>query len=71
MKKSLRLYGIEDILIKSWNHLAIDVSKIRCDAYDFEKGDISAINSFHGEYLSNYSWAEFTTGKYSKIINEL
>ena len=37
-------------------------------AYDFEKGDISAINSFHGEYLSNYSWAEYTTGKYAKII---
>ena len=71
LKKSLRLYGIEEILIKSWNHLSIDVSKIRCDAYDFEKGDISAINSFHGEYLSNYSWAEFTTGKYVKIINGL
>ena len=71
LKKSLRLYGIEEILIKSWNHLSIDVSKIKCDAYDFEKGDISAINSFHGEYLSNYSWSEFTTGKYVKIINEL
>jgi two-component SAPR family response regulator len=64
LRSTLKNAGIESILIKTWNNLAIDVSKVKCDSYDFEKGDLIAINSFHGEYMSNYSWAEFTTGHY-------
>ncbi|MBR5263870.1 MAG: response regulator [Clostridia bacterium] len=64
LRSTLRSAGIEHILIKSWNNLALDISQLRCDAYDFEKGDLLAINSFHGEYMVNYSWAEFTTGHY-------
>ncbi|MGN0527911.1 MAG: response regulator [Eubacterium sp.] len=64
LKKTLKSAGIEDVLIKTWNHLALDTSKIKCDAYDFEKWDSAAVNSFHGEYMVNYSWAEFTAGKY-------
>ena len=70
LKASLKEAGIEDILIKTWNHLAVDVSKIKCDAYDYEKGDMAAVNSFHGEYMSNYSWAEFTTGRYVQMEME-
>ncbi|MGN0533761.1 MAG: response regulator [Eubacterium sp.] len=64
LKKTLKSAGIDNILIKTWNHLALDTSKIKCDAYDFEQWDTVAVNSFHGEYMVNYSWAEFTTGKY-------
>ena len=39
-------------------------SKYAYDAYDYEKGNAVAVNSFHGEYMVNYSWAEFSTGKY-------
>lgn len=45
----------------------MDVNKVKCDAYDFEKGDLVAINSFRGEYMANYSWAEFTTGHYTML----
>lgn len=68
LKNTLKSAGIESVLNKSWNSLSIDISKIKCDAYDFEKGDLVAINTFHGEYMSNYSWAEFTTGKYVQMI---
>ena len=64
LKKALVAAGAEDILIKTHNHLSVDVSKFQCDAYNYEKGDIAAIDSFHGEYMVNYSWAEFTTGRY-------
>ena len=67
LKNSLKAAGIEDILIKTWNHLSLDISKIKCDAYDYEKWDAVAVNSFHGEYMLNYSWAEFTTGMYSQV----
>lgn len=61
MVKSLKEAGIEDILIKKWNYLAIDVSKVCCDYYDFLNQDVFAVNTYMGEYMSNYSWAEFTT----------
>ena len=67
LRKTLRGAGVESILVKSWNHLALDISKVTCDAYDFEKGDLFAINAFHGEYMANYSWAEVTTGYYVRL----
>ena len=71
LRNSLRNMEIEDILVKSWNHLAIDTSRIKCDSWEYEKGDTAAINSFHGEYMVNYSWAEETTGKYTQMENKL
>lgn len=70
LRSTLREAGIEDILIKSRNHLAIDVNKIQCDAYDFEKWDAVAVNAFKGEYMTNYSWAEFTNGNYVRMQKE-
>lgn len=64
LKKALIAAGAEDILIKTHNHLSVDITKFKCDAYDYEKKDATAISSFHGEYMINYSWAEFTTGRY-------
>ena len=48
----------EDLIARGY------LTEEECDAYDFEKGDLLAINSFRGEYMVNYSWAEFTTGHY-------
>jgi two-component SAPR family response regulator len=64
LRKTLRSVGKEDILIKTRNHLSVNPDKVRCDAYDYEKGIMSAVNSFRGEYMVNYSWAEFKTGVY-------
>ncbi len=60
--KTLKSVNAEDMLIKKRNDISIDISKFDCDYYDFLKGDIRAVNSYAGEYMSNYSWAEFTTG---------
>ncbi len=59
MMKALKENGIEDIVIKKWNSLAIDPSKIECDFYDFLNGNP---NAFTAEYMSDYSWAELTNG---------
>lgn len=70
LRNTLRKVGREDILIKTRNHLSVDPDKFKCDAYDYEKGDIAAINSFRGEYMVNYSWAEFKTGSYIRLEQE-
>ena len=71
LKNALRDAGVEDILIKTHNHLAVDVQKFKCDSYDFEKWDVAAINSFRGEYMAEYSWAEFTNGRYANIAQKI
>lgn len=67
LKSTLSAAGVEDLLIKTYNHLAIDVEKFKCDAYDYEKYDAVAMNAFRGEYMVNYSWAEYTGGRYLQM----
>ena len=59
MRNTLKKAGVEDVLRKSYNHLAVDVEKIECDYYRFLDGDTKAINQYNGEFMMNYSWAEF------------
>ena len=70
LRNTLKKNGVEDILIKSWNQLSIDINKVKCDAYDFEKYDLVAINSYEGDYMFGYSWAEFSVPKYDKILQD-
>lgn len=60
LRHTLRDYGVEDILIRSRNSTALDKEKVRCDVYEFYEGDVAALNLYQGEYMANYSWAEFT-----------
>lgn len=62
LRKTLKKAGVADILIKSRNRTAVDVSRINCDLYNFIDGDVAAVNAYRGEYMSSYSWAEFTNG---------
>lgn len=59
MIRSLKDEGISDILIKERNYYAIDPKKFLCDRYEFEAGKQYAVNKFRGEYMNQYSWAEF------------
>lgn len=63
LRKTLNRAGVGEILIKARNRTAVDVSQISCDLYEFIDGDVASINAYRGEYMSNYSWAEFTNGK--------
>lgn len=65
MNLALKNVGAEDIVIKRRGFYYIDTSKISCDFYDYAKGGIEAVNSYQGEYMTNYSWAEFTTASLS------
>ena len=70
LKDILKEEGLEEILVddnKRGKYL--DTTKFDCDLYDFLDGDRKAINSFSGEYMSEYSWAEPRTG-YLQAIKE-
>ena len=59
MRNTFKSRGVEEVICKSYNYLAVNIDKIDCDYYRFLEGDAKAINQYNGEFMSNYSWAEF------------
>lgn len=59
----LKEAGLEALLVKKHNYYAVDTSQFYCDLYAYEAGDLTAINAFKGEYMTQYSWGELTLGK--------
>ena len=62
MTKLLREVGAEAVLRKSYNGVSLDTQKMDCDYYRFLRGEVSAVNQYQGEFMPQYSWAEFITG---------
>jgi two-component SAPR family response regulator len=56
--KTLKSLNAENIIIRKWKQLAVVPSKISCDFYDMLEGDVKAVNSYAGEFMAQYSWAE-------------
>lgn len=62
LRMTLNAAGAGDVLVKSWNSLAIDPTRIDCDSYRFAAGDPQAVNQYRRDYLPAYAWAEFSIG---------
>lgn len=60
LKHTLEKYGCENIILSRKGALGIDVSKIRCDYFDYLNKKDDSPDSFRGEYMTQYSWAEDT-----------
>ena len=69
LRDTLHEHGVEDIFELSRGNMRICPEKIECDLYDFIKGDISAVNSYRGEYMNSYSWAAMTEAIISESKN--
>ena len=52
--------GFPDVVIKQNRHLQINRDAVDCDLYKAIEGDMDALNSFQGEYMLEYSWAEWS-----------
>lgn len=58
LKITLEAAGIGEIYVHDTDSFSINANKISCDLYEYEAGEPSALNSFHGEYMAQYSWGE-------------
>jgi len=58
--KSLTQAGADDIIIKSRDVMSVNPEKFDCDYYMALEGDMVMVNSFMGEYMMPYPWAETT-----------
>lgn len=63
LRESLHAVNADSILSFGYNSFSVNTDAFSCDFYEYEAGDVSAINSFHGKYMSQYSWAENTLGR--------
>lgn len=62
IRRALRECDAEEVFISQRNRFAIDPEGLDCDYYRFLKKDAAAVNSYRGEYMKQYSWAEFSIG---------
>lgn len=58
LKNVLSETGVESIILKNRNSIAIDCKAVDCDYYDFLRHIPYAVNACHGEYMMQYSRAE-------------
>lgn len=60
--KTLHSVNVMDLILKNRQGIVLNTKIVDCDYYRFLEGDVRTINSFTGQYMSAYSWAEFTVG---------
>lgn len=63
LRKTLANIGQADVVVRQRGLIAVNTEKLDCDYYHMLEGDINALNTFRGEYMTQYSWAEITTGQ--------
>ena len=63
LKATFHAIGAEDVLIRERRQVAVRRDRVDCDYYRMLSGDPAAINSYRGEYMVDYTWAELTAGR--------
>ena len=69
MRRTFNELGCGEVFNKSRGYISIKTDMVECDYYDFMNGDSDAINAYSGEYMAQYSWAEFTVGYLEGVVN--
>ena len=63
LRATLAEIGMGDVLIRERRQIAVRRSLIDCDYYRMLEGNIAAVNTYRGEYMPEYSWAETTAAR--------
>lgn len=63
LRSTLKGIGQEDILMRKSGLLAIKRDSVDCDYFRMLDGDVAAVNSYRGEYMRQYIWAQNTEAK--------
>lgn len=71
LRNSLSDAGILDILIDGRNQRSIDITKFKCDYYQFIDNPHNYIDTFHGEYMTSYAFAKPTEQKIKNKFYEI
>ena len=69
--KTLNSVNVRDLILKNRQGILLNTKIVDCDYYRFLEGDTTVINSFTGQYMNAYSWAEFTTGYLDSALQKM
>ena len=67
MMQTLRAHNAANVIHKTYNAIALNNEVVDCDYYRFLKMDVPSINTYTGEFMTQYSWAEFVAGYLDRI----
>ena len=67
LKRELEEKGVEDILITEDRMRRLDRSKVICDMYELLENNKEYVQTFAGDYMLDYSWAETTAAELAGI----
>lgn len=59
LNNTLEAMGLSNVLVRSGGNIGVNVNEIDCDYYEYLNGHKEL---FHGEYMTQYSFAEETLG---------
>ncbi len=59
LKDTFNKAGAPDVIIKRFNECCVDVTKVDCDAYEYQHNNPAAIRMYRGEYMTQFPWAMF------------
>ncbi len=65
LSRCLNEAGCEDVLLRQYGHIGLDTRLVSCDYWDYLDGKPGASGLFHGEYMTQYPWAEHTLSNLS------
>ncbi len=68
IKQSLKKIGIMDFFITEYNSFRINPSVVDCDYYNFLENKKDSKETFSGEFMSQFSWAEDTCAYLETLI---
>ncbi len=71
LRNSLSDAGILDILIDGRNQRSIDITKFKCDYYQFIEDPYTNLDAFRGEYMVGYAFAKTTEQKIKNKFYEI
>ena len=70
MMQTLKSYNATEVIHKSYNAIRLHDELIDCDYYRFLNMEVPSINAYCGEFMTQYSWAEFVAGYLDRISGD-
>lgn len=65
MTDILETAGCSEILSQQRGRIGIVPELVDCDYFNWCNGQMSGVNAYHGEYMNQYSWSEYTNARLS------
>ena len=57
-----------DLILKNRQGILVNTKIVDCDYYRFNENDPDARSKYNGEFMAQYSWAEYVVGYLDSVV---